>query len=80
MKQHPRYLQVVHPGMVSGVAFVTAYEIRNFRATANDDLSGAVSADGPVKAKSRQWAQATQRFLGAFRRRVPLMLRRNAAA
>ncbi len=66
--------------MVSGVSFVTAYEIRNFRATANDDLTGAVIAAVPVKAKSRQWAQATERFLGALRRRVPLMLRRDAAA
>ena len=42
MKHNNQYLQVVHPGMVSGVAFVTAYEIENFHATANDDLPAPV--------------------------------------
>jgi hypothetical protein len=80
MKHNNRYLQVVHPGMVSGVAFVTAYEIENFHATANDDLPETVLASAPSGSPSGPWARATGRLSGAFRRLVPQTLRRKAAA
>lgn len=80
MKPNARYLQVVHPGMVSGVAFVTAYEIENFHATANDDLPEPEYAAAPAGSQSSPWARATGRLSGAFRRLVPRTLRRKAAA
>ena len=80
MKSNARYLQVVHPGMVSGVAFVTAYELENFHATANDDLPAPVFAVAPPRLQSSPWARATGRLCGAFRRLVPSTLRPKAAA
>lgn len=80
MKHNNRYLQVVHPGMVSGVAFVTAYEIENFHATANDDLPEPEYAVASSGLQSNPWARATERLSGAFRRFVPHSLRRKAAA
>jgi len=80
MKPNARYLQVVHPGMVSGVAFVTAYEIENFHATANDDLPEPEYAVAPSGDPSSPWGRATGRLSRAFRRWVPPMLRRRAAA
>jgi len=80
MKHNARYLRVVHPGMVSGVAFVTAYEIENFHATANDDLPAPVFAVTPAGSQSSPWARATGRLSGAFRRLVPQPLRRKAVA
>lgn len=80
MKHYNRYLQVVQPGMVSGVAFVTAYEIENFHATANDDLPEPAYAAASAEEKSSPWARATERLSGVFRRFVPHPLRRKAAA
>lgn len=80
MKHNNRYLQVVQPGMVSGVAFVTAYEIENFHATAGDDLPEPESAAASSEAQLGPWARATGRLSGAFRRLVPRTLRRPAAA
>lgn len=79
MKQRARYLPMVHPGMVSGVAFVTAYEIENFHATANDDLPEPVFANVSLGSTSNPWARATGRLSQAFRRLVPRKLRRKAA-
>ncbi len=80
MKHNNRYLQVVQPGMVSGVAFVTAYEIENFHATANDDLPEPEDVAAPAEGKSSPWARATERLSGVFRRFVPHPLRRKAVA
>ena len=80
MKQSARYLPMVHPGMVSGVAFVTAYEIENFHATANDDLPEPVFAVASLGITSSPWARATGRLSQAFRRLVPRKLRHQAAA
>lgn len=80
MKHNNRYLQVVHPGMVSGVAFVTAYEIENFHATANDDLPEPEYAAATSGLQTSPWARATERLSGVFRRLVPHLLRRKAAA
>jgi hypothetical protein len=80
MKHNNQYLQVVHPGMVSGVAFVTAYEIENFHATANDDLPEPIYAVASPGLQSSPWARATERLSGVFRRFVPHSLRRKAAA
>jgi hypothetical protein len=80
MKPNARYLQVVQPGMVSGVAFVTAYEIENFHATANDDLPAPVFAVAPPRSQSSPWARTTGRLFGAFRRLLPLTLRPKAVA
>lgn len=80
MKHNNRYLQVVQPGMVSGVAFVTAYEIENFHATANDDLPEAEDVAAPAEGKSNPWARATERLCRVFRRCLPHALWRKAAA
>jgi len=80
MKHNTRYLQVVHPGMVSGVAFVTAYEIENFHAAANDDLPEPEFSGASSGSPSSPWARATGRLSGAFRRLIPRKLRRKAAA
>lgn len=80
MKHTQRYLQVVHPGIVSGVAFVTAYEIENFHATANDDLPAPEFVGASSDHQSSPWARATGRLSGAFRRLLPRTLRRKAAA
>lgn len=72
---------MVQSGIVSGVAFVTAYEIENFHATANDDLPEPEFAAVPSEARSNPWARATGRlFSRAFRRLVPRKLRRQVAA
>ena len=80
MKQNARYQPMVQSGMVSGVAFVTAYEIENFHATANDDLPEPEFSDASSGSQSSPWARATGRLSGAFRRWVPQTLRRKAAA
>jgi hypothetical protein len=81
MKQNAQYHPMVQSGMVSGVAFVTAYEIENFRATANDDLPEPEFAALPPGHRSNPWARATGRlFSRAFRRLVPRTLRRKTAA
>jgi hypothetical protein len=80
MKPNARYLQVVQPGMVSGVAFVTAYEIENFHATANDDLPAPVFAVARPRSQSSPWVRTTGRLFGAFRRLLPPMLRPKAVA
>ena len=80
MKHHPRYLQVVPPGMVSGVAFVTAYEIEDFHAPANDDLPAPEFSGTALGVQSSPWARATGRLSGAFRRLIPRTLRRKTAA
>lgn len=81
MKQNARYQPMVQSGIVSGVAFVTAYEIENFHATANDDLPEPELATVSSETRSNQWARATGRILSkAFRRLAPWTLRRKAAA
>ncbi|MCX6951912.1 MAG: hypothetical protein NTV51_07075 [Verrucomicrobia bacterium] len=80
MKHNTRYLQVVHPGMVSGVAFVTAYEIENFHAAPSDNLPEPAFTGASPGSPSSPWARATGRLSGAFRRLMPRKLRRQAAA
>jgi hypothetical protein len=80
MKSNARYLAVVHPGVVSGVALMTAAEIENFPATANDDLPEPESAVAPSGDPSSPWDCATGCLSRAFRRWVPPLRRRRAAA
>lgn len=59
----------MNPGMASGVAFVTGYEIDDLGAHGNDDLPEAQPVDQARGVVNRNWTQAG-RLNEAFRRLV----------
>ena len=61
MKPDARYLKRVPPGLVSGVALVTADKIENFHPTANDDFPEPDQAVAPTGTPSRPWGRVTRR-------------------
>jgi hypothetical protein len=80
MKHNIRYHQVVQPGIVSGVAFVTAYEVEDFHATASDDLPDITAVGAPSEPASAPWTRTMGRLSSAFRRWGSRTLRPKAAA
>ena len=79
MKQKTRYLYVMNPGMASGVAFVTSYEIDDLGAHGNEDLPDAQPVEAVRGAGNRNWTQSAVRLNAAFRRLVRQPLWRKAS-
>jgi hypothetical protein len=80
MKHNIRYHQMVHPGIVSGVAFVTAYEVEHFHATASDDLPDITAVGAPSMSALAPWTRTMGRLSSAFRGWFTRPLRPKAAA
>ena len=75
MRQHTRYRQVVQPGMISGVAFVTAYEVETSRLVTEAKILDSARTTASVRQKPTAWTRASERFLEVLRRRTPVLLR-----
>ncbi len=75
MKQKTRYVYV--PSVVSGVAFVTSYELAEFGLGANADLPEAQPFE-TTREVNRNWTQSAVRLSEAFRRLVRQPLWRKA--
>lgn len=70
MKNKIGYDYVVHPGTVSGVAFVTSYELPKFIEPLNDELPEATPAKARRSLVSRSGFQSMIRLPQAFHRLV----------
>lgn len=78
MKQKNRYVYVLNPGMIGGVAFVTGYEIDDLGAHGNSDLPAAQSVEAVRGTRNSPWTQTAVRLLEAGRRLVRQPLWRKA--
>ena len=70
MKNKIGYDYVVHPGTISGVAFVTSYELPELSAPLNDELPEIIAAKPRRSLVSRSGLQSMIRLPQAFHRLV----------
>ena len=70
MKNKIGYDYVVHPGTVSGVAFVTSYELPELSAPLNDELPEIISGKSWRSLVSRSGLRSMIRLPQAFHRLV----------